>query len=430
MEYKSHNIDVSELFRRQLENAEVIPGPSVNAKLMGRLARKEFVRFNPSRFNIYYLGLIAAAAITAGIILLSDPKAPEDKTNSGANPVTSDLITITEPQAIVRNENRSAANSGVNSNKEDTITGGNEAEPATRDRNIIKPAGISNSLHKELFSRSNGRNKLQIPAMDKVLFVPSATYGCSPLKIRFNNIANGFDTFSWTFGDGGYSDRKDPEWIFDEEGEYRVLMTATGKNGSKATCAALITVWPKPRARFEITPEKAVIPDEEIQFLNYSANGISYEWDFGDGNFSSLYEPKHSYEKFSNYNVSLVITSEHGCTDTLVVANAFSGSEYFIKMPNAFIPNPQGPSGGTYSTKSDERAEIFHPNFSGVSDYQLKIFSKIGIPIFESNDINLGWDGYYKGQLSNPGVYIWKIRGNFINGEPFIMMGDVTLLKN
>jgi hypothetical protein len=50
--------------------------------------------------------------------------------------------------------------------------------------------------------------------------------------------------------------------------------------------------------------------------------------------------------------------------------------------------------------------------------------------VFESNDVNIGWDGYYKGQFSDPGVYIWKVRGNFINGEPFTLMGDVTLLKN
>jgi hypothetical protein len=112
------------------------------------------------------------------------------------------------------------------------------------------------------------------------------------------------------------------------------------------------------------------------------------------------------------------------------VINAFSGSEYFIEFPNAFIPNPDGPVGGSYSSKSDEGAEIFHPSFSGVSDYHLKIFSKLGILIFESNDINIGWDGYIKGQLSNPGVYVWKVRGNFRNGEPFIRMGDVTLLKN
>jgi hypothetical protein len=64
-----------------------------------------------------------------------------------------------------------------------------------------------------------------------------------------------------------------------------------------------------------------------------------------------------------------------------------------------------------------------------VSDFQLRIFSKKGILIFESNDIYIGWDGYLKGQLCDPGVYIWKVRGTYKNGEPFVKMGDVTLLK-
>ncbi len=126
----------------------------------------------------------------------------------------------------------------------------------------------------------------------------------------------------------------------------------------------------------------------------------------------------------------LVVTSEYGCKDSLVVKNAFKGNQYFLTFPNAFIPNPGGPTGGYYSLKSDESAQVFHPEYSGVSDYQLKIFSKTGILIFESNDINVGWDGYLKGLLCEPGVYIWKVRGNFLSGEPFIKMGDVILLKN
>jgi PKD repeat protein len=164
--------------------------------------------------------------------------------------------------------------------------------------------------------------------------------------------------------------------------------------------------------------------------MNYSSNAVRFRWDFGDGTTSDFFEPNHTYSKFSNYNVRLIVFSEYGCTDSLTVMNAFSGSEFKIDFPNAFIPNPQGPSGGYYSSKSDEAAQVFHPSFSGVSEYQLKIFSKLGIPIFESNDINLGWDGYNKDQLCEPGVYIWKVRGKFRNGEPFIKMGDVTLLKN
>ena len=42
---------------------------------MHRVARKEFLRFNPARFNIYYLGGILIAGIAAAVILLSGPEA-------------------------------------------------------------------------------------------------------------------------------------------------------------------------------------------------------------------------------------------------------------------------------------------------------------------------------------------------------------------
>ena len=54
-------MDLNELFRRKLENSEIIPDASVNAKLMRKLAGREFLRFTPGRINIYYLGGIFVA---------------------------------------------------------------------------------------------------------------------------------------------------------------------------------------------------------------------------------------------------------------------------------------------------------------------------------------------------------------------------------
>ena len=36
------------------------------------------------------------------------------------------------------------------------------------------------------------------------------------------------------------------------------------------------------------------------------------------------------------------------------------------------------------------------------------IFNKLGEQIFETNDINLGWDGYFKGKIIQ-GSYVYKI---------------------
>jgi PKD repeat protein len=264
---------------------------------------------------------------------------------------------------------------------------------------------------------------------DNLLFQVSDTEGCAPLNLTFYSESNSSDSCRWTFGDGGYSNEKNPKWIFDFEGEYKVVLNVFGKDGSKETSFKMITVYPRPKARFEINPENAVLPKDEIRFFNYSTDATNFEWNFGDGISSELFEPSHKYIKSGNFNVRLIATSDHGCSDSLTVMNAYSGSESFINFPNVFIPNVQGPSGGAYSAKSDEAALIFHPVSSGVSDYQLKIFSRLGILVFETNDINIGWDGYFKGQLSKAGVYIWKVRGTFRNGEPFIKTGDVTILR-
>ena len=39
------------------------------------------------------------------------------------------------------------------------------------------------------------------------------------------------------------------------------------------------------------------------------------------------------------------------------------------------MPNDGGPTGGYYSTRTDIQSEVFHPVWSGVTDYNLKIFT-------------------------------------------------------
>jgi len=441
---KKQNINLRELFSQKLEYAEVMPDASIKSNLMRRVARKEFMRFNPARLNIYYIGGILIAGITTAVLLFPtsgdtgrlNPSGPNDnlfKTD------TNSYIEIQVKQPVRKEPGKSKPIRNVSRRNISVFVPPAKVNPEVSKvkdppkGSISFPPGINNPLSKNgLFVESIAdKKKLQSGfKSDAFLIDPHVSVGCAPLKLRFHNKSTSYDSCRWTFGDGGYSNEKDPEWIFDVEGDYKVVLQVFNRNGESLSSTAVVTVHPRPQAHFEITPEKAVLPNDEIHFLNYSTNAVKFKWDFGDGITSDFYEPSHTYTKFSNYDVRLMVISDWGCSDSLVVLNAFSGSEYFIDFPNAFIPNAQGPTGGYYSLKSDEAAQVFHPAFSGVSDYHLKIFSKLGIAIFESSDINLGWDGYNKGQLCEPGVYIWKVRGKYRNGEPFIKMGDVTLLKN
>lgn len=439
MKKKKSDITLRELFSKKLEFAEVIPDASLKAAVMQKVARKEFLHFNPGSFNIFYLGGILIAGITAGMLMFSSPK-NENPENRDMKLNGSDTVSFSlpagQPVKALKEVQLSVSNSEAK--KVGKVQPSVKSVPgvqvkAVQDKEIFQPKIISKSFSKEKIFRfdTTTMNVLQAGSTAESLLIdPLIAVGCAPFKILFHNNLSSYDSCVWTFGDGGYSAKKDPEWIFDVEGEYSVGLTVFSHDGRIISSKSTVMVHARPKAHFEITPQNAILPDDEIRFLNYSSNAIKFNWNFGDGSASDLFEPYHKYNSFSNFNIKLVVYSEFGCADSITVVNAFSGSRYFITFPNAFIPNDMGPSGGFYSTKSDEAAQVFHPNHSGVSEYQLKIFSKLGVPIFESNDVSLGWDGYNKGQLCEPGVYIWKVRGKFRNGEPFIQMGDVTLIKN
>jgi len=435
-------MNVRELFRNKLENSEVIPGDSVRGELMRKLAVKEFMSFNPARFNIFYLGGVAAVALVSVLIMTSRPttnKTLKEHTIIENNK-TPDTISFTEPQKQPSAEKKSMPISQVVNITERKLSTGSETKISIKNidskvinsKDEITPAIKTDSFKIKAIYQDEVSDKNKQATLQRTIgaaFDVSVSGGCSPLKVKFLNRSISYDSCRWVFGDGGFSNEKNPEWIFDQEGEYKIILKVFNTDGNQAIASSTITVHPRPVARFEMTPEKPVIPDDEIRFMNYSIDAVKYKWEFGDGDYSNSFEPDHKYRIYNNYNIRLIAWSQYGCSDSMLVKNAFSGSGCFIDFPNAFIPGSGGPVGGYYSIRSDEAARIFHPSTSGVTDYHLRIFSKLGIPIFESNDINMGWDGYLKGQLCEPGVYIWKVRGTYKNGEPFVKMGDVTLLK-
>ena len=86
-----------------------------------------------------------------------------------------------------------------------------------------------------------------------------------------------------------------------------------------------------------------------------------------------------------------------------------------IPIPNAFTPNNDGLN------------DTFKPFSSNVSEYKMYIFNKLGEKVFESNDINIGWDGYFKGKIIQDS-YVYKIEFNKDN-ERIYINGNFLLIK-
>lgn len=429
--------NIEDLFRSELGNRDYPVRDGFWTSFEKKLRFREFLRFRPGSFNVYYLGTIVTAAIVSASLLLSGNK------DIKPAPVTDIIIekdTVSaQQQEFVVEEDKQVPDKDSTDKKSlsrKILTPGKEyegqdTEPAgakTREEHMPGEAVVAKgSTRVEVIDKKEIIEKIAVPP-PVARFTADKSDGCLPLTVSFENLSHNYDSCIWEFGDGGRSYKENPVWVFDNEGSYEVNLILFGKGGSGVKTVETVTVYPKPVARFEISQDNPYIPDEQIRFYNYSQNAVEWEWDFGDGNTSSDFEPAHFYDKPGSYTVSLKAISEYGCVDSMVLTNAFGNNTCYIKFPNAFVPNDGGPTGGYYSNRSDQQEEVFHPVCSGVTSYNLRIYSRRGILVFESNDIQIGWDGYYKGQEAEPGVYIWKVRGVYKNGEPFVKGGDVTLL--
>jgi gliding motility-associated-like protein len=90
-------------------------------------------------------------------------------------------------------------------------------------------------------------------------------------------------------------------------------------------------------------------------------------------------------------------------------------------FPNAFTPNGDGAN------------DVFRPIYPcEVLFSNLKIFSRWGEMVFETNEPMVGWDGRIKGLEAPSDVYVWRVEYEAIRSgaqQKFVEKGDVTLLR-
>jgi gliding motility-associated-like protein len=252
--------------------------------------------------------------------------------------------------------------------------------------------------------------------------------GCAPVDITFINQSAAAETYYWDFGNGQSSTDEAPVIRYSEPGIYEVSLTAK-KDSLVSISKKSIILHEAPIADFDIFPSETYTY-KVIDFMNKSADGLTYLWDFGDGETSESYEPIHSYTSEGLYDVSLSVWSGAGCFDSLLIPDAVTVKQACrILFPNGFIPNKNGSGGGyTDPGQKTDNNEVFHPIYENLDGYELKIFSRWGELIFISTDIEIGWDGYYKGKLAPQDTYIYNAKATCLTGKEISAAGSVTLI--
>lgn len=260
-----------------------------------------------------------------------------------------------------------------------------------------------------------------------VEFTANRMSGCPPLEVQMLNSTKYATSSKWYFDDGTEpSTDPEPRHVFDEPGSYHVRLVAEGPGGTQEQFL-VFEVFQRPVVEFKVEPERVFLPGAEVQALNLSVDAHSFRWDFGDGATSLDESPRHTYEAPGRYNVKLTGLSQQGCEGSKVIEDAvFVDGSGRIRFPTAFHPTGQG---GEYGPRDHHNA-VFHPFIEGsVQDYRLMVFTRWGEKIFQTTDVNKGWDGYFNGTPCATGVYAWRAVGTFYDGSVFDVKGSVTLLR-
>jgi PKD repeat protein len=115
--------------------------------------------------------------------------------------------------------------------------------------------------------------------------------------------------------------------------------TYTAANGCDSTYILDLTILnPGPvAAGFSFT----VTGGTTVNFTNSSTGGTSYDWDFGDGNTSTLTDPSHTYTSSGTFTVTLIASNDcysDTITKTVMVSTGIGSVEDEIKVE--LFPNP------------------------------------------------------------------------------------------
>lgn len=118
----------------------------------------------------------------------------------------------------------------------------------------------------------------------------------------------------------------------------------------------------------------------------------------------------------------VVVTAENGCTalDSVLITVTYNCNGAELDLPNAFSPNNDGQNDMYYVI-----------GLGCIKSFSLMIYNRWGEKIFETFDMSNGWDGTFRGELMNTGVYAYALSAVLDNEEEEVIIktGNITLLR-
>ncbi|UKN00777.1 gliding motility-associated C-terminal domain-containing protein [Paracrocinitomix mangrovi] len=262
-----------------------------------------------------------------------------------------------------------------------------------------------------------------------VSLTPDTTSGCPPFQINYtigvDPIELGSDLiWTSTYGDIDSATLNNLYVTYTEPGSGDLILNFNSQYGCPidTSFVNLVSFYGVPVSDFEFVPNPPSIFDQEVDLINLSTDNVNNTWYYLTDTVYTEHTsiPIELLPDIDPLQVCLIVENNFGCKDTSC-QDIIIDNEQLLYVPNAIILDG-------YSDNSVFKpvTNFFHPDF-----YHLYIFNRWGELIFETEDLNQGWDGTYNGVIVQDGVYIWRITGTPLDNDSDMkeFYGHVTVLR-
>ncbi len=197
-----------------------------------------------------------------------------------------------------------------------------------------------------------------------------------------------------------------PTYNISQQGMYWVIITT--KNCSNSDT---INVYYSPPLNLFLGGDTSLCYGSIIK-LDASNSNSTYHWQDNSNNSTYIVNQKGSYW------VTVIDINNCSVSDTIkiIYQDCYTPDIY---IPNCFTPNGDGLND---EFKIETLAEF--------NEFKMYIYNRWGELIFESGDINKGWNGTFKGKIVPNGVYVYLVTGTIKDtNEQIKRNGTITVLR-
>jgi gliding motility-associated-like protein len=197
------------------------------------------------------------------------------------------------------------------------------------------------------------------------------------------------------------------------------ILTGTG------FCPPFFNNCSSPNARFDLIDTVCVGYCVDLTDLsNVSpitlAPITNWNWSLNGANISNstLQNPTNvCFNELGDFSISLTVTDSNGTVSNTYTKNITINGCEELQIPTVFTPN------------SDGMNDVFNIVGTDITGLEMQIYNRWGQLLFETNQINEGWNGRTTaGNIAPDGTYFYIIN-MIVDNEPKLYKGTLSLIR-